>query len=335
MKYSENVLNVLAALKCSRIGSAWIVKNYIPNMQEEELANKLNIDIDVLCEKKEEVKRKLDDLSEFVDGFVAFGDDDFPFVNIQNSNLFFNNNAPNRNTQKLKDSETPVFLSYKGDLKLLSANNINIAVIGVLNPIPQIEELEKNIVTKLVKNEAVIVSGLALGCDTIGHKVALKNNMPTIAILPSTLADIVPAQNSDLAEEITLNGGLLISEYYEKANSLKEQVSRFINRDRLQALFSDMVLLTASYSADDTMKNKKLDSGSRHAMNKAREYGIRTAVMYEKEIFSHDQFNLNKEYMQGIDIEIINSTNKNFKVFTQENSELIFRKFKEYKLANI
>ena len=47
MKYSENVLNVLAALKCSRIGSAWIVKNYIPNMQEEELANKLNIDTHV------------------------------------------------------------------------------------------------------------------------------------------------------------------------------------------------------------------------------------------------------------------------------------------------
>ncbi|MBR8461894.1 DNA-processing protein DprA [Campylobacter sp. faydin G-105] len=127
-------------------------------------------------------------------------------------------------------------------------NDINIAIIGLTTPSAGIEKLESAVVAEFAKYNAVIVSGLAIGCDTIAHKQAIKNNVSTIAILSSILKNIIPKENNELAKDIVLNGGLLISEYYQDARSKQEQIARFIKRDRLQAMFSDMVVLSASYS---------------------------------------------------------------------------------------
>ena len=52
------------------------------------------------------------------------------------------------------------------------------------------------------------------------------------------------------------------------------QQKRFIERDRLQALFSSSIILTASYAMNEG------DSGSRHAMNKAKNYSKNRYVMF-------------------------------------------------------
>lgn len=281
---------------------------------------------------KEDIKNDLNQISEYVDGFIALGDSDFPIID---GNIFTKKILKrNKNIRIAKKSDYSVFLSYKGDIKLINDKNINMAIIGVLDPSSKIEQMEMDIVSKFAKNKTVIVSGLALGCDSIAHKVALKFNTPTIAILPSTIKSILPSQNSDLANQIVINGGLLISEYYKDAINFKEQISRYVQRDRLQALFSDMVILTASYSQSDTDKDKKLDSGSRHAMAKAKEYGIRVAVMYDEKLYDSRQFNLNKDFINkhknGYDISEINKNIRNFKIITSQNAEFILNKFKEY-----
>ena len=212
----------------------------------------------------------------------------------------------------------------------MNSNNLNLAVIGVLNPIQTIKKMEENIVEILVKNNAVILSGLAHGCDSIAHEVALRHNGATVAILPSTLANIIPRDNADLAEQIVLNGGLLLSEYY-KEPAAREQISRFVQRDRLQALFSDMVILSASYSQCDTDRDKKFDSGSKHAMNKALDYGIKRAIMYDENIFCDEQFNLNRELLGKKDYNYINRHDKNFKVLTTENTDKIIKAFYDFK----
>ena len=66
--------------------------------------------------------------------------------------------------------------------------------------------------------------------------------MLTITILPSRIKEIIPKQNTDLANQISINGGLIISKYYKDALNFKEQMSECVWRDRLQALFSDMVV---------------------------------------------------------------------------------------------
>ena len=64
--------------------------------------------------------------------------------------------------------------------------------------------------------------------------------MLTITILPSRIKEIIPKQNTDLVNQISINGGLIIRKYYKDALNFKEQMSGCVWRDRLQALFSDM-----------------------------------------------------------------------------------------------
>ena len=81
------------------------------------------------------------------------------------------------------------------------------------------------IASKFVKKEAVIASVLALRCDGIAYRVAFKFNMLTIMILPSRIKEIIPKQNTDLANQISINGGLIINKYYKDALNFKEQMS--------------------------------------------------------------------------------------------------------------
>ena len=122
----------------------------------------------------------------------------------------------------------------------------------------------------------------------------MENRGKTIAILPSTLDNILPKENLELAERIVDEGGLLISEYYEAPKSRSDMLSRFVVRDRLQAMFSDAVLLSASYAPN----NLGNDCGSRHAMEKAKTYGIKRGVIYN-DSKHHDipMYDLNRQIL--------------------------------------
>lgn len=79
------------------------------------------------------------------------------------------------------------------------------------------------IVFKFVKNGVVIGSGLALRCDGIAYRIAFKFNMLIITILPSRIKEIIPKQNTDLANQISINSG-----YYKDALNFKEQMSGYV-----------------------------------------------------------------------------------------------------------
>ncbi len=202
----------------------------------------------------------------------------------------FDENFPNTNV-KLKNGEKPFFFLYKGDISLLNNVDKNVAVIGVLTPTNEIVEREQKVVKSLTEKEFNIVSGLAKGCDTVAHSESIKNNAKTIAFLPSTIEKIYPKENIDLANEIINNGGLIITEYVSEPKNKYESVKRFIERDRLQALYSKAIILIASYRKGEG------DSGSRHAFEKAKEYGKKRLVMYRKSDSNDLMFSLNKEYV--------------------------------------
>ena len=269
MKYTENSLNILTALHYKGIGKAWIVKNYKPNISLEKLSLLLNINKESFIQERNKVEEQIKKLDN-CDGIVALGDEDFP-----------------KHRGEVKASERPIFIFYKGDIKLLDSNNPSVSIIGLLNPNLNIEDREQKLVTEFIKKGITIVSGLAFGCDSIAHKESL-NGGKTIAILPSPLNNILPAKHKDLANEIVEKGGLLITEYYEDFFSNKELITRYKERDRLQALFCDMIVLIASYAQDSAARwnivDKKLDSGARLAMGYAKNYGIPRAIMYNKDI---------------------------------------------------
>lgn len=307
MKYTDNALNILTAKSYKGIGKAWIVKHLGRNESVETIVKLINKNIKgepTTVEEFEYQKQKfksaiLDKMSGFCDGFVALGDKNFP-----------------EHRGNVKDSEKPVFLYYKGNIDLLSRSNKNISVIGLLNPSAEIEMREQRIVAQLVKNGATIVSGLALGCDSISHREALHSNGNTIAILPSPLTKILPTSNTSLAFQIVQEGGLLITEYGNDFKSKMELSTRYKERDRLQALFCDTIILAASYSQNSSerwehLKGQKLDSGARLAMGYAKEYNIPRAVMYDEYIDKENpMFDLCREIIQET---------KDVKVITQDN----------------
>lgn len=87
-------------------------------------------------------------------------------------------------------------------------------------------------------------------------------------------------------------GGLLVSEYFRDARSRREFIGRYAERDRLQSMFAESVVLAASYAQRDFGK----DSGSRFAMGKAAEYGVPRYVVYDTERDSGDpMFNLSRD----------------------------------------
>lgn len=278
MKYTENALNILAVRTYPQKGPAWINNNLKGNDDIKTLLRLLGTTEYEFQKKRDRVESAIEKLRDSVDGVVAKGDALFP--NVRGS---------------VKPADKPFALFYKGDINLLNRDNTNVAVIGLLNPDEKIE-LSETIVTKeLLKHGATIVSGLALGCDTIAHKTALENNGKTISILPCTLNAVVPKENKKLANEIVNSGGLLISEYFEAPKGKNEMINRFIVRDRLQALFSDSVVLAASYAPN----NQGDDCGSRHAMGKAKDYGITRAVIYnEKKHRNNPMFDLNRIILQ-------------------------------------
>lgn len=294
MKYTENSLNILTAKSYKGIGNAWIVKNLKGNESVDTIVTLLNktikgeqTDVEEFERLKRDFENKL--VAKFencCDGFVALGDKNFP----QHRGI-------------VKESEKPIFLFYKGDIDLLSIDNKNISVIGLLNPEGDIEERERKIVAQFVRNGATIVSGLAFGCDTISHQQALDSNGKTVAILPSPLNNILPARNKGLAFQIVEEGGLLVTEYGNDFKSQMELSSRYKERDRLQALFCDTIVLAASYAQNSAerwkMFGQKLDSGARLAMGFAKDYNIPRAVMYDQNIDeSNPMFDLNRDLIK-------------------------------------
>jgi DNA processing protein len=106
----------------------------------------------------------------------------------------------------------PALLYYKGRLE---EDEFAIAVVGTRKCTSYGKQVTSEITRDLANNGITIVSGLALGIDTLAHQAALEVNEKTIAVLGSGLdaQNIYPVTNCHLAEKIIETGGTLISEH--------------------------------------------------------------------------------------------------------------------------
>ena len=130
----------------------------------------------------------------------------------------------------------PTFLFCKGNIKLLKEER-SIAVIGTRNATTGGYEIGYKTAQFFSDNKYNIVSGLALGIDTSGHKAAVESQNTTTAILVA-IDKIYPKENIELAEYIIETGGLLIS---ENKPGTPIQGPLFVERDRLQSALSRAV----------------------------------------------------------------------------------------------
>jgi DNA processing protein len=171
----------------------------------------------------------------------------------------------------------PPFLFCKGNLSLLK-NTRTIAVVGTRNNTPKGAIITTKTVEEFYNRKFVIVSGLALGIDTIAHKAALKFGAPTVAVLVD-LSKIAPAANKDLAEQILQNDGLLIAENKPGTPTV---AGLFAKRDRIQSGLSTAVF------AIETSKNGGTMNAVRAADKIRRPIFVPDAVAARYKDFSLD-----------------------------------------------
>lgn len=126
--------------------------------------------------------------------------------------------------------DPPKILCLKGNLDLLNEYIKNISIVGSRKVSEKGKHITKEFTKYFVEYGYNIVSGLAIGIDSLTHEVAIENMGKVIAVLPSPIEEIYPKQSIKLAEKILENDGLLISEYVKGSRMTKQN---FFFRNRI------------------------------------------------------------------------------------------------------
>ena len=133
--------------------------------------------------------------------------------------------------EKLRELKNPPSRLYTcGNFKLL--NKKGISIVGSRSNTQYGEKMCIEFTKNLTEYNLIIISGLAIGIDSIAHKTCLKYSGKTIAVLPCGLNNIYPKQNIELAKKIIKDGGLLITEYDD---NIEADSKKFLERNRIVA----------------------------------------------------------------------------------------------------
>ena len=177
-------------------------------------------------------------------------------------------------------AEAPALIHLLGNKELLYNEN-SIAIIGSRNT----DDVGCNIAYQLARDNAlkgnIIVSGLALGCDSSAHQGCIDANGKTIAVVASGLNIVHPKANEFLQQEIIDKGGLIIS---EQPFGVKANPARLYTRNRLQAALAQRVIVVQC----------AVKSGTMNTVHFAHKYGCKIyAVAYGQ----YDEHNAGNEYI--------------------------------------
>lgn len=151
--------------------------------------------------------------------------------------------------------EPPAELNYQG--RLPSSDLTLLTVVGSRKYTSYGRGVVDYLIGGLKGYPIGIVSGLALGIDALAHQAALKNNLYTLAVPGSGLADTVlyPASNKRLAREILARGGGLLSEFTETQTAAPWTFPR---RNRLMAGLAPATLLIEAGEKSGTLITARL-----------------------------------------------------------------------------
>src|SRR3989344_3224586 len=151
--------------------------------------------------------------------------------------------------------QPPVQLRLEGELP--RAGHKLLAVVGSRKFSAYGREVCESLIRSLAGEPVVIVSGLALGMDSIAHRAALAAGLQTIAIPGSGLdrSVIHPRSHAGLADEIVEEGGGLISEYDDLMPS---SVWAFPRRNRIMAGMCHATLVIEAEKKSGTLITSRL-----------------------------------------------------------------------------
>lgn len=114
------------------------------------------------------------------------------------------------------------------------------AIVGTRKPTSYGQQIAYKFARELTEAGFVIVSGMAMGIDTIAHQATLDAGGKTIAILGCGVNIIYPAINYQLYHNIIKTGGAVVSEFPPDQTVLK---GLFISRNRIISGLSRGILI--------------------------------------------------------------------------------------------
>ena len=155
--------------------------------------------------------------------------------------------------------DAPAVIHCLGNIELLKEEKA-VAIIGARAADKEGNTKGYQLGKEYAEKGYVIVSGLALGCDSSAHIGCLDAGGKTIAIVGNGLDIVHPKENVVLQKRILDHGGLILS---EQILGVKANPTRLVARNRLQAALSESVILAQC----------PIKSGSLYTMEFARKYG--------------------------------------------------------------
>jgi len=135
-----------------------------------------------------------------------------------------------------------------------------VAIVGSRKVTTYGREVTRQLATDLARAGVVVVSGLAIGVDSIAHQAVLDAGGLTMAVLPGGLHHVYPSSHTHLAQQMLAQGGALVSEY---AADVHPQKWFFVERNRLVSGLAHALLVTEAAEKSGTLHtaNFALDQG--------------------------------------------------------------------------
>lgn len=167
--------------------------------------------------------------------------------------------------------QPPKQLRYEGTLPLFG--NKLLAVVGARKYSAYGKEVCESLIAGLAGSPVTIVSGLALGIDSIAHRAAIRHGLQTLALPGSGLdrSVIHPRSHAGLATEIVEAGGGLMSEYDD---TMPAGVWAFPRRNRIMAGMCHATLVIEAEKKSGTLITSRL------ATEYNREVGVVPGPIY-------------------------------------------------------
>lgn len=135
--------------------------------------------------------------------------------------------------------DSPPVLYMRGTFT--EADRFALAIVGTRNASSYGQQVTERLATELAHGQVSVVSGLALGIDTLAHTAALDAGGRTIAVLACGLNVVYPAKNAGLARRIVDSGqGVLLSDY---PLNVQPDSGKFPARNRIISGLSQGVLV--------------------------------------------------------------------------------------------
>ncbi len=163
---------------------------------------------------------------------------------------------PNR----LREAEdAPLMLYGLGNADLNTP--ISIGIVGTRHATAYGTGFVDSLITALARKLTVkplIVSGLAFGIDIAAHRAALREGLPTIAVLAHGLNTIYPAQHRTTAVEIARSGGMLLTDYRSSDPIHK---GNFLARNRIVAGLVDCLIVVESAAKGGALITARIADG--------------------------------------------------------------------------